>query len=140
MPYTLFSIHIFFLFVLYNIRTHIYICKLCNIFYYSYFFFCTYIYIYLHICKKYILYIYFVLPFICKFCNLSSMLRWELRHADNPLPWIDELSSYYEWARRTKFLSAVIYGSSRRLSNSSKNFKENLKKLKSFFMVILRPA
>ena len=35
---------------------------------------------------------------------------------------------YYEWAKRTKFLLAVIYRSPRWHSNGSKRFKENRKK------------
>ena len=44
--------------------------------------------------------------------------------------------SYHEWAKRTKFLLAVIYVSPRRYSDSSKNLKKSLKKLKQRFMTI----
>ena len=36
----------------------------------------------------------------------------------------------YEWAKRTKFLLAVIYGSPRRHSDSSKTFKKNRKNVR----------
>ena len=44
---------------------------------------------------------------------------------------------YYVWAKRTKFLLAVIYGSPGRHSNISKTFKKDRKILKSNFMIIL---
>ena len=39
---------------------------------------------------------------------------------------------YYEWAKRTKFLLAVIYGSPRRHLNSSKTFKKDRKNWNTF--------
>ena len=36
---------------------------------------------------------------------------------------------YYEWAKRTKFLLTVIYGATRRHSNSSKTFLKNIEKI-----------
>ena len=44
--------------------------------------------------------------------------------------------TYCDWAKRTKFLLAVIYGLPRGHSNSSKTFKKNCKKLKWIFMTI----
>ena len=38
------------------------------------------------------------------------------------------LAYNYEWAKRTKFLQEVIYGLSRRHSDSSKTFKKNWRK------------
>ena len=46
----------------------------------------------------------------------------------------------YESAKRTEFLLAVIYGSPRPHSDSSKTFKVNWKKLKKSFMTISRPG
>ena len=43
----------------------------------------------------------------------------------------------YDWVKRTKFLSAVKYGSPRRHSNSSKTFKNKSEKLKYIFITIL---
>ena len=43
----------------------------------------------------------------------------------------------YEWAKRPKFLFAVIYGSPRKHSSSSKTFKKNREKFKFIFMTIL---
>ena len=40
----------------------------------------------------------------------------------------------YEWAKRTKFLLAIIYGSPRRYANSSKTFLKNRKEFKYIFM------
>ena len=43
----------------------------------------------------------------------------------------------YEWTKRKKFLSAVIYGLLRQHSNISKSFENNWKKLNNIFMNIL---
>ena len=48
-----------------------------------------------------------------------------------------EAIHHYEWAKRTKFLLAVMYGSPRRHLSISKAFKNNLKKLNRFLMTIL---
>ena len=49
-------------------------------------------------------------------------------------------ANYYEWVKRTKFLLAVIYGSLRRHSDSSKTFKKIVKKCKYSLMTIFRLA
>ena len=45
-------------------------------------------------------------------------------------------SVYYEWAKRTKLLLAIIYGSRRQHSDSFKTFEKNREKLKWRFMTI----
>ena len=56
---------------------------------------------------------------------------WDISTQGGSLCW------YYEWAKRTKFLLAVMHGSLRRLTKSSKIFKKHRKKLKYIFMTIL---
>ena len=46
----------------------------------------------------------------------------------------------YEWAKRTKFILAVMYGSVRRHQIGSKTFKKNRKNVRSRRMTIFGPA
>ena len=51
------------------------------------------------------------------------------------LNFMESVSLYYELAKWTKFLLAVIYGSPRRHSNSSKTVKKNGKNLNTFLWI-----
>ena len=74
------------------------------------------------------------------YCVNNSVESWLKNDCIGRIHWRKWSSSYYEWAKRAKFLLTVIYGLPRRHSNSFKMTFNDIQTALSICMVILRLA